>query len=91
MAPGRHPAPARSAHRSQPARRAVTDARRAALFASGLQRSDAPSIAMAAEAIKTIVRRIGIGGCLSRMPVRRRGARQIAAGTCGPGEQRTQK
>ena len=67
MAPGRHPAPARSTHRSEPARRAVTDERRVALFASGLQRSDAPSTAMAAEAIKTTVRGIGIRGCISRM------------------------
>ena len=67
MAPGRHPAPARSAHRSEPARRAVTDERRVALFASGLQRSDAPTAAMAAEAIMAIVRGIGIQGCVDRM------------------------
>jgi hypothetical protein len=38
-----------------------------ALFASGLQRSDAPTAAMAAEAITATVRRFGIEGCLSRM------------------------
>jgi hypothetical protein len=53
MAAGRHPA--------------VTDERRVALFASGLQRSQAPSAAMAAEAIVATVRGIGIGGCVSRM------------------------
>jgi len=45
----------------------VTGARRVALFASGLQRSDAPTAAMAAEAITATVRRFGIHGCLSRM------------------------
>jgi hypothetical protein len=45
----------------------VTDERRVALFASGLQRSDAPTAAMAAEAIKATVRGIGIHGCVSRM------------------------
>jgi len=38
-----------------------------ALFASGLQRSDAPSTAMATEAITATVRRIGIHACVSRM------------------------
>jgi len=38
-----------------------------ALFASGLQRSDAPTAAMAAEAIMAIVRGIGIQGCVDRM------------------------
>jgi hypothetical protein len=45
----------------------VTGARRVALFASGLQRSDAPTAAMAAEAITASVQRFGIRGCLSRM------------------------
>jgi hypothetical protein len=45
----------------------VAGARRVALFASGLQRSDAPTAAMAAEAITATVRRFGIHGCLSRM------------------------
>ena len=54
MAPGQHPAPAGTTHDSEPAQRAVTDERRVALFASGLQRSDAPSTARAAEAIMAI-------------------------------------
>ena len=67
MAPGRHPAPAGTTRHSEPAPRAVTDERRVALFASGLQRSDAPSSAMAAEAIMATVRGIGIHACVSRM------------------------
>jgi hypothetical protein len=66
MAPGGDPAPA-TTHQSTPARAAVTGARRVALFASGLQRSDAPTDAMAAEAITATMRRFGIHGCLSRM------------------------
>jgi hypothetical protein len=62
-----HPAPAGTTRHSQPARRAVTDERRVALFASGLQRSDTPSTAMAAEAITATVRGIGIDGCVGRM------------------------
>ena len=42
-------------------------ARCEALFASGLQRSDAPTAEMVAEAIKGAVRRFGIDGCASRM------------------------
>jgi hypothetical protein len=45
----------------------VTGARHVALFASGLQRSDAPTGAMATKAITATVRRFGIHGCLSRM------------------------
>jgi len=41
--------------------------RRVALFASGLQQSDAPTEAMAAEAIAATVRRFGVHGCLDRM------------------------
>ena len=67
MAPGRHQAPAGTTRHSEPAPRAVTDERRVALFASGLQRSDAPSTAMAAEAIMATVRGIGIHGCVTRM------------------------
>ena len=48
-------------------RRNLTDARCEALFASGLQRSDAPTAAMAAQAIKSSVQRFGIRGCASRM------------------------
>src|SRR5215469_7839079 len=66
MAPGGDPGPA-TTHPGTPPRAAVTGARRVALFASGLQRSDAPTAAMAAEAITATVRRFGIHGCLSRM------------------------
>jgi hypothetical protein len=38
-----------------------------ALFASGLQPSDAPGADSVAEAIRSTVRRFGIGGCASRM------------------------
>jgi hypothetical protein len=66
MAPGGPPGPA-TTHPGTPAGLAVTGARRVALFASGLQRSDAPTTAMAAEAITATVRRFGIKGCLTRM------------------------
>ena len=66
MAPASRPGPARI-HPGAPARPAVTGARRVALFASGLQQSDAPTDAMAAEAITATMRRFGIHGCLSRM------------------------
>jgi len=66
MAPGGDPGRA-TTHAGAPARTAVTGARRVALFASGLQRSDVPTAAMAAEAITATVRRFGIHGCLSRM------------------------
>ena|SRR5690242_1334985 len=46
---------------------AAVGARQVALFASGLQRSDAPTAAMAAEAVTATVRRFGIEGCVSRM------------------------
>jgi hypothetical protein len=62
MAPG-----LATAHPGTPARVAVTGARRVALFASGLQRSDVPTAAMAEQAITATVRRFGIHGCLSRM------------------------
>jgi hypothetical protein len=43
------------------------DVRYEALFASGLQRSDAPAAAAVAEAISATMLRLGIRGCLSRM------------------------
>ena len=43
------------------------DARCKALFASALQRSDALTPEALAEAIKSTVRQLGIGGCASRM------------------------
>jgi hypothetical protein len=45
----------------------VNDARCEALFASGLQRSDAPTPEKLAEVISRTVRQFGIAGCLSRM------------------------
>jgi len=45
----------------------VNDARCVALFASGLQRSDAPTTEALAVVIKHTVRRFGIAGCASRM------------------------
>jgi hypothetical protein len=45
----------------------VTDARHEALFASGLQRSEAPSAQAVAEAISGAVRQFGIRGCAARM------------------------
>jgi hypothetical protein len=45
----------------------VNDARCVALFASELQRSDAPSLEALAEVIRRTVRRFGIAGCASRM------------------------
>jgi len=45
----------------------VNDARCVALFASGLQRSDAPTSEAAAEVISRTVRQLGIHGCASRM------------------------
>ncbi len=45
----------------------VNSARCAALFASGLQRSDTPTPETVAEVISRTVRRLGIAGCASRM------------------------
>jgi hypothetical protein len=67
MAAVSHPDPAALSYHGAPVRQAATSARRAALFASGLQRSDAPTAAMAAEAITATVRRFGVHGCVSRM------------------------
>src|SRR6516225_12267972 len=49
------------------ARLNVNDARCAALFVSGLQRSEVPDAGALAEAIRHAVRRFGIAGCASRM------------------------
>ena len=67
MAPVGRPDPAATTRHGAPARQTVAGARRAALFASGLQRSDAPTAVMAAEAITATVRRFGIHGCVGRM------------------------
>src|SRR5215831_6721025 len=53
--------------RRGPARRNVDDARCQALFASTLQRSDAPSADMVAEAIRVTVQQLGTGGCAGWM------------------------
>ena len=45
----------------------VNDAWYEALFASGLQASDAPTADMVAEVITCTVRRFGAGGCAGRM------------------------
>ena len=45
----------------------VDGARCEALFASGLQRSDAPAAEGVTEAISRTVRRVGTGGCAGRM------------------------
>jgi hypothetical protein len=45
----------------------VTDARCAALFASGLQQSDAPTGEAVAEAVQRTVRQFGVRGCEGRM------------------------
>jgi len=45
----------------------VINARCAALFVSGLQRSDAPAADAVAEVIRRTVREFGIRGCASRM------------------------
>jgi hypothetical protein len=63
----RQPDPAALIYHDALARQAATSARRAALFASRLQRSDAPAAVMAAEAITATVRRLGVRGCVSRM------------------------
>ena len=49
------------------ARLDMIDARCTALFASGLQRSDAPGGDAVAEAVRTSVRRFGVRGCAARM------------------------
>ena len=45
----------------------VNDARCAALFASGLQRSDAPTSEAVAEAVSRAIRQFGVRGCAGRM------------------------
>jgi hypothetical protein len=45
----------------------MTDTRCAALFASGLQPSDAPTGDAVAKAVQRTVRQFGVGGCEGRM------------------------
>ncbi len=73
----------------------VNDARCEALFASGLQRSDAPTPETLAEVIGRTVQQFGIAGCLSPMAQefgdhpeaaanRMRWIRQLVSGTSAP-------
>ena len=77
----------------------LTDVRCAALFASGLQQSDAPTGAAMAEAVRRTVRRFGVGGCEGRMAQefgdhpeaateRMRWVRQLVCGAPARGAQR---
>jgi len=45
----------------------VSDARSLALFASGLQPSDAPTAETVARTINRAIRRLGVRGCVARM------------------------
>ena len=45
----------------------VNDARCLALFASGLQPSDAPTAETVAQAVNRAIRRLGVHGCVARM------------------------
>ena len=45
----------------------VNDARCLALFASGLQPSDAPTAETVAQAVNRAIRRLGVHGCAARM------------------------
>jgi hypothetical protein len=45
----------------------VSDTRCLALFASGLQPSDAPTAETVAQAINRAIRRLGVRGCVARM------------------------
>jgi hypothetical protein len=47
----------------------VNDARREALFASGLQRSDAPDAETVADVISRTVRQFGSRGCAGQLPI----------------------
>jgi hypothetical protein len=67
MAPGGHPDAAGKTSQGALTWRTGTGVRRAALFASRLQRSDARTAEMAAAAIKATVRQLGIQGCVGRM------------------------
>ena len=73
----------------------VNDARCEALFASGLQPSDAPTEDLVAQVIRHTVRRYGIRGCADRMAQefgdhpeaaveRMRWVRQLVGGACAP-------
>lgn len=76
-----------------------TDAQCAALFVSGLQRSDALTGDAVAEAVQRSVRRFGVGGCAGRMAQefgdhpeaamdRMRWVRELVTGSSAPSMQR---
>jgi hypothetical protein len=53
--------------RPEAAQRSASDSRREALFASGLQPSDAPTADVVAGAITSAMRRLGPRGCAAQM------------------------
>ena len=84
------------------ARLNMNDARCEALFASRLQRSDAPTPEALAEVIRRTVRQFGIAGCLSRMAqefgdhpeaaaARMRWIRQLVSGMYAPAASRASR
>ena len=62
-----HPAAPAGPRKLAPAQPAVDGARCRALFASSLQRSDAPGADVVAEAIRVTTRQLGTDGCTGRM------------------------
>jgi hypothetical protein len=62
-----HPAAPTGPRKLPPAQPAVDDAPCQALFASHLQRSDAPGADAVAEAIRITVQQLGTDGCTGRM------------------------
>ncbi|HYB18437.1 MAG TPA: hypothetical protein VEF71_23650 [Streptosporangiaceae bacterium] len=62
-----HPAAPARPRKLTPAQPSAGDARCPALFASSLQRSDAPGPGAVAEAITAIVRQLGTDGCIGLM------------------------
>jgi hypothetical protein len=62
-----HTAAAAGPRKLTPVQLTADDARRRALFAPGLQRSDAPGAAAVAEAIRVTVQQLGTDGCTGQM------------------------
>jgi hypothetical protein len=62
-----HPAAPTGPRKLAPAQPAVDGPQCRALFASSLQRSDAPSVNVVADAIRVTVQQLGTDGCTSRM------------------------
>ncbi len=62
-----HPAAAAGPRQLAPAQLTADDARCQALFASSLQRSDAPGAGAVAEAIRVTVQQLGTDGCTGQM------------------------